>query len=83
MKARCYDLIRLGPWKRPICGNYSPLGSWFRLHLVRVHSMSEYRASRYMVRMTQDLPVYQNVPFLMERRRLVQSDLFDKRAALV
>ncbi len=82
------QLLGLGAWVCPHCGDYSSHGFYFRLHLVSSHGLSAFRACRSMVSMCRVLPVYRErlavvaVPFV-RKSALVQSDLFDNKTALV
>jgi hypothetical protein len=69
-----------------MCGSYEPLGFWYRLHLRSIHKMSDFRASRFMVRQCSDesfkpddLKAVQRVQELPREKKmqLVQTVLFN------
>lgn len=81
-------LLGVGGWVCPHCRDYSPMGYYFRLHLMASHGLSAFRASRFMVSMCRVLPVYRerlavvSVPSV-RKSAVVQADLFDSKVALV
>ncbi len=85
---RLVKLLGLGSWKCHLCSHVFTNGFWFRLHLTNDHAMSEYSASRAMVRFCENLPVYRaklvsQFPFPVRKSAVVQADLFDNKHALV